>query len=264
MLWTAHVKVSRPPPPPDRSGRAHSSACATYTCRVPTVCLNCGGAGFLHVPFPHQCPYCVRVPPPAPSVPLNPGSEWAHSRREQATARRELLAASNADMILAVLLTKMEWLSAGMYRWDGGDAQQLCSAWTRLVAAGYVEVPSHQLVPVRVTSVFGQRTTFARRAGRPAPAWQARCRSVEAWLDTDGEIWTEDGDREAVFPGAVPLSHGGIRHVAIPAGEPIRLTSRPSTPLRCLASGAFVTKYTSIGHPNEILNRLDAHHRSPL
>jgi hypothetical protein len=229
---------------------------------VPTVCLNCGGAGFLHVPFPHQCPYCVWVPPPAPSVPSNPRSEWARSEREQATARRELLAVSEADTILTVLLTRREWLSAGVYRWDEKDARQLCSAWTRLVEAGYVEVPSHQLVPVRVTSVFGERTTFVRRAGRPAPAWPARVRSVEAWLDTEGEIWTEDGDRDAVFPGAIPLSHGGIRHVAISAGEPIRLMSRPSTPRRCLVSGVFVDKYTSIGHPNELLDRLGADSRS--
>ncbi len=231
---------------------------------MPTVCLNCGGAGFLHVPFPHQCPYCVRVPSPAPRLPLNPevAAKADRSQREQATARRELLAASDADAILAVLLTKREWLSAYRYRWDEKDARHLCFAWTRLVEAGYVEVPSHQLVPVRVRSVFGKRTRFVRRAGRPAPAWQTQFRSVEAWLDTEGKIWTVDSDREAAFPGAVPVWHAGICHVAILAGEPIRLTSTPSTPGGCLMSGAFATKYASIGHPNELLDRLGANSRS--
>jgi len=232
--------------------------------RMPTVCLNCGGAGFLHVPFPHQCPYCVRVPLPAPRVPVDPVAAAALSRshREQATARREILAASDADTILTVMLTKQEWLSAGMYRWEDEDAQGLCVAWTKLVEAGYVEVPSHHLVPVRIVRVFGERLTFLRRAGRPAPAWHARFRSVEAWLDSHGKLWTENGDQQSAVPGAVPLHHGGIRHVAVRAGEPIGLAHRPTARRRCLVNGAFATRYASIGHPNELLDRLGANSRS--
>jgi hypothetical protein len=231
---------------------------------MPTICLNCGGTGFLHVPFPHFCPYCVPVPSsPAPGPPLSAEAKakLERSQREQATARSELLAAQEADAILAVLLAKRDWLLAGNYRWEVKDARHLCSAWTRLVEAGYIEEPSHQLAPVRVTSVFGERTTFVRRAGQPAPAWRARYGSIEAWLDTEGKIWTENGDREAVFPGAVPLWHRGISHVAIPAGEPIRLMWSPSTSRRCLVNGAFATKYSSIGHPRELLDRLRADRR---
>lgn len=222
------------------------------------MCLNCGGAGFLHVPFPHQCPYCVPIAPPAPRAPVGSEAEAAFARahREQETARRQLLRASDAEEIFAVLLGKRESLSGGMYRWADEDARGLCAAWSKLVEAGYVEEPSHNLVPVRVVRVFGERSTFLRRAGQAAPAWRARFRSVEAWLDTQGGLWTENYDKEPPVPGAIPLNHGGIRHLAIAAGEPIRLTSRPTTRRRCLVSGAFVDEYSNIGHPNELLNRL--------